>query len=116
MLRGRSGINGVMARGCFHVWGGEAPTGMTPDHDYYDPRTDKWSSLPDMPIPIHEVPAMVPHGMCNVGDETVRVVGFFSSNVVVSTFDQPMMPLRQRVVGTPPVLEEDQVPTGEAGA
>jgi hypothetical protein len=25
MLRGRSGMNGVMARGCFHVWGGEAP-------------------------------------------------------------------------------------------
>jgi hypothetical protein len=40
MLRGRSGMNGVMARGCFHVWGGEAPTGMTPDHDYYDPRTE----------------------------------------------------------------------------
>jgi len=55
MLRGRSGMNGVMARGCFHVWGGEAPTGMTPDHDYYDPRSDKWSSLPNMPIPIHGV-------------------------------------------------------------
>jgi N-acetylneuraminic acid mutarotase len=55
MLRGRSGMNGVVARGCFHVWGGEAPTGMTPDHDYYDPRTDKWSSLPNMPIPIHGV-------------------------------------------------------------
>jgi quercetin dioxygenase-like cupin family protein len=62
------------------------------------------------------VPAMVPHGMRNVGDETLRVVGFFSSNVVVSTFDQPMMPLGQRAVGTPPVLEEEQVPTGEAGA
>jgi N-acetylneuraminic acid mutarotase len=55
MLRGRSGMNGVVARGCFHVWGGEAPTGMTPDHDYYDPRTDTWSSLPDMPIPVHGV-------------------------------------------------------------
>jgi hypothetical protein len=55
MLRGRSGINGVMARGCFHVWGGEMPTGMTPDHDYYDPRTNKWSRLLDMPIPIHGV-------------------------------------------------------------
>jgi N-acetylneuraminic acid mutarotase len=55
MLRGRSGMNGVMARGCFHVWGGEAPTGMTADHDYYDPRTDEWSSLPNMPIPIHGV-------------------------------------------------------------
>jgi quercetin dioxygenase-like cupin family protein len=61
------------------------------------------------------VPAMVPHGLRNVGDETVRVVGFFSSNVVVSTFDQPMMPFGQRVVGTPPVLEEEEVPTGDAG-
>jgi len=62
------------------------------------------------------VPAMVPHGMRNVGDETLRVVGFFSSNVVVSTFDQPMMPFGQRVVGTPPVLEEEEVASGEAGA
>jgi N-acetylneuraminic acid mutarotase len=55
MLRGRSGINGVMARGCFHVWGGEDVTGMTPDHDYYDPRNDTWTRLRDMPIPIHGV-------------------------------------------------------------
>ena len=55
MLRGRSGMNGVMARGCFHVWGGEAPTGMTADHDYYDPRGNEWISLPNMPIPIHGV-------------------------------------------------------------
>ena len=55
MLRGRSGINGVMARGCFHVWGGEDVTGMTPDHDYYDPRNDTWTQLRDMPIPIHGV-------------------------------------------------------------
>jgi quercetin dioxygenase-like cupin family protein len=61
------------------------------------------------------VPAMVPHGLRNAGDETVRVVGFFSSNVVVSTFDQPMMPFDQRVVGTPPVLEEEQVATGDTG-
>ena len=55
MLSGRSGMNGVVAKGCFHVWGGEAPTGMTPQHEYYDPRTDQWSSLPNMPIPIHGV-------------------------------------------------------------
>jgi quercetin dioxygenase-like cupin family protein len=60
------------------------------------------------------VPAMVPHALRNAGDETVRVVGFFSSNVIVSTFDQPMMPFGQRVVGTPPVLAEDEVPTGDA--
>jgi len=62
------------------------------------------------------VPAMVPHSLRNTGNETVRVTGFFSSNVVVSTFDQPMMPFNQRVVGTPPVLEEEQVPAGEANA
>jgi len=60
------------------------------------------------------VPAMVPHALRNVGDETVQLVGFFSSTVVVSTFDQPMMPFNQRVVGTPPVLEEEQVATGDA--
>jgi N-acetylneuraminic acid mutarotase len=55
MLRARSGMNGVMARGCFHVWGGEGPAGMFPDHDYYDPRTDKWTRLRDMPVPVHGV-------------------------------------------------------------
>ncbi len=55
MLRARSGMNGVMARGCFHVWGGEGPGGMFPDHDYYDPRTDQWSRLADMPLPVHGV-------------------------------------------------------------
>ena len=55
MLSGRSGINGVMARGCFHVWGGEGPTGMSPQHEYYDPRTDKWASLRNMLIPVHGV-------------------------------------------------------------
>jgi N-acetylneuraminic acid mutarotase len=55
MLRARSGMNGVMARGCFHVWGGEGPSGMFPDHDYYDPRTNEWIRLRDMPIPVHGV-------------------------------------------------------------
>ncbi len=62
------------------------------------------------------VPAMVPHGLRNVGEERVRVAGFFSSNVIVSTFDQPMMPFGQRVIGTPPVLAEEKVPTGDASA
>ncbi|HZB84633.1 MAG TPA: hypothetical protein VE288_17500 [Rubrobacteraceae bacterium] len=57
---------------------------------------------------------MVPHGLRNVGEETLRVVGFFSSNVVMSTFDQPMMAFNQRTVGIPAVLEEEQVPTGDA--
>ncbi len=55
MLRARSGMNGVMAAGCFHVWGGEGPAGMFADHDYYDPRTDRWIRLLGMPVPVHGV-------------------------------------------------------------
>ena len=62
------------------------------------------------------LPAMVPRGFRNVGDDTVRVVGFFSSNVVASTFDRPLMPFGQRAAGTPPVLAEDEVPAGDARA
>jgi quercetin dioxygenase-like cupin family protein len=49
------------------------------------------------------IPAMVPHRIRNVGQETARCVGFFSAATVVSTFDQPMMPFGQHTVGTPPV-------------
>jgi quercetin dioxygenase-like cupin family protein len=38
------------------------------------------------------VPLMVPHGMRNVGDGPARVLGFFSSSTVVSTFEEPMGP------------------------
>ena len=47
------------------------------------------------------VPALVPHDVRNIGDEVVRVVGFFSSSTVVSVFDDLLMPVRKRVVGTP---------------
>jgi quercetin dioxygenase-like cupin family protein len=39
------------------------------------------------------VPSMVPHSIHNVGTETLRAVGFFSSNTVMSTFEQPMVPI-----------------------
>jgi N-acetylneuraminic acid mutarotase len=55
MLEPRSGMNGIMARGLFHIWGGEGPGGMFPDHDYYNPQTNQWTSLPNMPIPVHGV-------------------------------------------------------------
>jgi quercetin dioxygenase-like cupin family protein len=56
------------------------------------------------------VPALVPHDVRNIGDETVRVVGFFSSNVVVSVFEDPLMPMGRRVVGTPQPDEADVTP------
>ena len=49
------------------------------------------------------IPAMVPHGIRNIGPETARCVGFFAAATVESTFDQPMMPVGERTVGTPPV-------------
>jgi N-acetylneuraminic acid mutarotase len=55
MLRPRSGINGVLASGCLHVWGGEYAEGVFPDHDYYDPRTNSWTKLTDIPVPVHGV-------------------------------------------------------------
>lgn len=48
------------------------------------------------------IPAMVPHKVRNIGQETARCVGFFSAATVVSTFDQPMMPFGHQTVGTPP--------------
>jgi N-acetylneuraminic acid mutarotase len=60
MPRPRGGVNGVAALGCFHVWGGEGtntgePGDVFPDHDVYDPRTNRWTSLPVLPTPIHGV-------------------------------------------------------------
>ena len=69
MLRARSGMNSIMARGCFHVWGGEGPGIMFADHDYYDPRTNQWASLLPMPTPVHGV-----NGAAFV-DGLIRVAG-----------------------------------------
>ena len=44
------------------------------------------------------IPAMVPHGVRNVGDETVKVVGFFSDSRIVSTFEEPLQPVGQAVL------------------
>ncbi|HEX4746213.1 MAG TPA: cupin domain-containing protein [Gaiellaceae bacterium] len=60
------------------------------------------------------VPALVPHDIRNIGDETVRVVGFFSSNTVVSVFDDPMLPAGKRVVGTPIPDESEVLPAALA--
>jgi N-acetylneuraminic acid mutarotase len=60
MLRARGGVNGVLAFGCFHVWGGEGadtgePNDVFPDHDVYDPVVDTWTALPPLPTPVHGV-------------------------------------------------------------
>ncbi len=48
------------------------------------------------------IPAMVPHGIRNVGTEKARCVGFFASATLVSTFEQTMQPFGVRAIATPP--------------
>jgi quercetin dioxygenase-like cupin family protein len=44
------------------------------------------------------IPAMVPHGLVNTGDETLKVVGFFSEAEIVSSFDEPVQPIGAAVL------------------
>ena len=50
------------------------------------------------------IPAMVPHGIVNVGTETVKVVGFFAESEITSTFNEPVQPFGAAVLnqGAPP--------------
>lgn len=59
MLRPRGGVNAVAANGYLHVLGGEgnddAPSGVYPDHDVYDPVANRWIRLGPMLVPVHGV-------------------------------------------------------------
>lgn len=59
MSEARSGLNGIAVDACFHTFGGEHPTagpsGVFPHHEAYDPKLDRWTRLPDMPVPVHGV-------------------------------------------------------------
>jgi quercetin dioxygenase-like cupin family protein len=47
------------------------------------------------------VPKMIPHDLRNVGQETVKVLGFFGgANNIVATFDEVWLPNNSRVVDT----------------
>jgi quercetin dioxygenase-like cupin family protein len=50
------------------------------------------------------IPAMVPHGIRNVGDTRLKVVGFFSEARIISTFEAILMPAGAAVLeqGAPP--------------
>ena len=39
------------------------------------------------------IPSMVPHGIRNIGDETLKVVGFFADAHIVSRFEEPLQPM-----------------------
>jgi quercetin dioxygenase-like cupin family protein len=44
------------------------------------------------------VPATVPHDIRNVGQSTLRVVGFFSSAAVISHFDEILLPFGESML------------------
>lgn len=48
------------------------------------------------------VPALVPHALANVGQTTLRVVGFFSSAAAIHAYEDTIMPLGTNVLVTPP--------------
>ena len=50
------------------------------------------------------IPAMVPHGLVNIGSETAKVVGFFSEAEIISSFDEPIEPIGASTLnqGAPP--------------
>ncbi|MAF48805.1 MAG: hypothetical protein CMM10_11100 [Rhodospirillaceae bacterium] len=86
MLRPRGGINAVAANGCLHVFGGEGndevASGVYPDHDVYDPRSDSWRALDAMPVPVHGVTGMAfvngwihfPGGGTRIGGSSGNVI------------------------------------------
>ena len=53
----RGGITGAALGGCMFVFGGEGERthvlGLTPDTYGYDPRANRWTKLPDLPIAVH---------------------------------------------------------------
>lgn len=51
------------------------------------------------------VPSMVPHSLRNVGEKKVRVIGFFSGNTSMATFEKPLVPLDGPPEGPPPFGE-----------
>ncbi len=63
MSEARSGLNGMAVNGCFHTFGGEhpkaGPSGVFPHHEVYNPKTDRWTRLADIPIPVHGVTGLV---------------------------------------------------------
>ncbi|WP_409270337.1 cupin domain-containing protein [Neobacillus sp. SCS-31] len=49
------------------------------------------------------IPKMKLHNIRNIGSGPLKVAGFFASALVESTFTEPLMPIVQQTVGTPPV-------------
>jgi quercetin dioxygenase-like cupin family protein len=65
------------------------------------------------------IPAMEPHGVLNVGSDTVKVVGFFSEPEIITTFNEPVQPFGAAVLNQgapPPALSESTAGSPISGA
>ena len=55
----RAGVNGIAARGCLYVFGGEGNdrqhNGVFEEMELYNPKTNAWTKLTPMPTPVHGV-------------------------------------------------------------
>lgn len=55
----RGGLNALEAMGCIHTFGGEGtnqhPNGVFPFHEIYDPISNVWIRVDNMPVPVHGV-------------------------------------------------------------
>lgn len=63
------------------------------------------------------VPAGAPHDVRNVGSETLKVVGFFSSAVVITELEERLAPINEHVlvIGASPPEEPMTAPSAATG-
>lgn len=71
------------------------------------------------------VPSMVPHSVRNVGEDKLRVLGVFSGNTTMATFEKPLVqldpppegppPFGERTLTIPPTVALEQPPAPLAG-
>ncbi len=47
------------------------------------------------------IPALAPHGLANVGNQRLRYLGFFPSATSIAIFEKPLLPVKERIVGSP---------------
>jgi N-acetylneuraminic acid mutarotase len=88
MLKARGGVAGAVANGCLFVIGGEGnyddPRGLFVENEAYDPRTNTWISLTQMPTPTHGLGSAVlvdgtiylPGGSVTLGGGTGSVINW----------------------------------------
>lgn len=55
------------------------------------------------------VPTMVPHDLRNIGEETVKVLGFFGGPNIVATFEHNWLPANSNIIDTAAIFSSAPV-------